>query len=283
MVEIGGWSMRLIAVANHKGGVGKSTTVINLGGALVRLGKRVLLVDTDAQGHTTLGLGIKTQDIQTVAELICSEDVSVTDVIQRTYIENLDIIPSDLSLAVSEVKLATMPAKEFQLRGKLKGVERLGYDFVIFDCPPTFGALPMNVFTTAKEIILPIQLGYFSLEGVNNFISTINFINKTVGPLINHSISIEGILITFFETRTKLAREVLVTVRDIFKEKLFKTTIPQNIKLNEAQSCGKVIFDYDPACKGAEAYMNLAKEVLKREAHEQYFANKQRPQEKAVI
>ena len=275
--------MKKIAVANHKGGVGKSTTVINLGAALAKLGHKVLLVDTDAQGHTTIGINIKTKEKQTIAELLCDDSVTLADVIQHTYLSNLDIIPSDLSLAVAEVKLSSFPAKEFRLRNKLRGLDDLDYDFVIFDCAPTFGVLPMNVFTTAESLILPIQLGYFSLEGVSNFVDTINFINKTMGPLINHSINIEGILITFFDTRTNLAREVLTSVRDIFKEKLFKTTIPQNIKLNEAQSNGKAIFDYDAKCKGAQAYMKLAHEILKRGAHEQYFANQQRPQEKAVI
>lgn len=275
--------MRKICIANQKGGVGKSTTVINLGAALAILGKRVLLIDTDPQGHTTLGLNINTKDKQTVAELLCQEDVALKEVIQRTYIQNLDIIPSDLSLAVSEVKLSNMPAKEFRLRNKLSGADKLGYDFIIFDCAPTFGTLPMNVFTTATEIILPVQLGYFSLEGVNNFVETINFINKTMGPLINHKISIEGVLITFYDDRTKLSREVLALIKDIFKEKLFKAAIPQNVKLNEAQSNGLAIFDYDNKCKGAKAYMSLAKEFLRRETHVQHISSKQRIKEKALI
>lgn len=275
--------MKTIAVANHKGGVGKSTTVINLGAALALLGKRVLLIDTDAQGHTTLGLNISTKDKQTMAEFLCDDTVSLEEVIQPTYIQNLDIIPSDLSLAISEVKLSTMPAKEFRLRNRLSNLGTFGYDFVIFDCAPTFGTLPMNVFTTADSLILPIQLGYFSLEGMSNFVETINFINKTMGPIINHNIAIGGVLITFFDNRTKLSQEVLATVRDLFKEKLFKATIPQNIKLNEAQSNGKAIFDYDAKCKGAVAYMNLAKEVLKRSTNEQHLPSQQKHKEKAII
>ncbi|MBA3954364.1 ParA family protein [Candidatus Dependentiae bacterium] len=267
--------MRMIAVANHKGGVGKSTTVINLGAALALLGKKVLLIDTDPQGHTTLGLGVKTKEKQTLAELLCQDDVLPEDVIQNTYIKGLDIIPSDLSLSVAEMKLSTMTAKEFKLRNKLRTLT--GYDIIIFDCAPTFGALPMNVFTTATEVILPIQLGYFSLEGVSNFIDTLQFINKNVGPIINHEVGLSGVLITFYDIRTKLAREVLASVHETFNSRVFETTIPQNIKLNEAQSNGKAIFDYDADCKGAEAYMNLAKELLttkKGNHREQHIGNK---------
>jgi chromosome partitioning protein len=253
-------AMRILAIANHKGGVGKSTTCINLGAGLAKLGKKVLLVDTDAQGHTTIGLNINTKDQQTIAELLCDESVKPSDVIQKTYIKNLDIIPSDLSLAIAEMKLATMAAKEFKLRNKLKGIK--GYDFLIFDCPPNFSTLPMNVFAIAQEIILPLQLSYFSLEGVSNFVETINFINHDIGPIIKHKIAIGGVLITFYDTRTKLSRDVHNQIKNIFGKKVFKTAIPQNVKLNEAQSHGKSIFDYDPECKGAEAYMNLAREII---------------------
>ncbi len=274
--------MRLIAVANHKGGVGKSTTVINVAAALASLGHRVLVVDTDAQGHTSLGLNIQTSNKQTLAELLCSEHVSVSDVVQRTAVKRLDIIPSDLSLAIAEVKLSTMPAKEYRLRTKFKGIEDFPYDFVIFDCAPTFGTITMNVFTVAHEIVLPIQLGYFSLEGVNTFIDTIQFVNKTIGSLVNHTIAINGVLITAYDTRTKLAREILVTVQDIFKDTLFKTAIPQNIKINEAQSHGKTIFEYDATCKGAVAYMSLAQEIIERDIHEQYKQDAKKSKEKAI-
>lgn len=254
--------MKAIAIANHKGGVGKSTTAINLGAALVQQGKKVLLIDTDAQGHTTIGLHINTKDKLTIAELLCDEQVKPSDVIQSTYIENLDIIPSDLSLAVAELKLASMPAKEFKLRNKLKYLRK--YDVILFDCPPTFGTLPMNVFAVADEIILPLQLSYFSLEGVKNFMDTLTFINQDLGPIIDHEVHLGGILITFFDTRTKVARDVLAQIKELFGKKLFKAAIPQNIKLCEAQSQGLSIFDYDPICKGAVAYKKLAREVIKR-------------------
>lgn len=261
-ITMKGLFMRILCVANHKGGVGKSTTCINLGAALARLGKKTLLCDADPQGHTTIGLGIDTQDKQTLAELLCDDTVLPEDVIQKTYIDNLDIIPSDISLSVAELKLSNSPAKEFRLRNKLRSLK--GYDICIFDCPPTFGTLPMNVFNVATEIILPLQLSYFSLEGVSNFMDTIDFINNNVGPIINHRITLSGVLITFFDTRTKMARDVFTQVKDAFGARVFKTTIPQNVKLNEAQSKGLAIFDYDMQCKGADAYMKFAKELLKQ-------------------
>ncbi len=259
--------MRKIAVANHKGGVGKSTTVINLGAGLVRLGKKVLIIDTDPQGHTTTGLGIEPRNLLTTGELLLVDEITCADVIQKTYIENLDIIPSDLRVSTAELKLASMTAKEFRLRNKLRSLT--GYDIILFDCPPTFGSLPLNVFNAADEIILPIQLGYFSFEGVSSFIDTINVLNREMGPVINHKINISGALVNFFDPRTNMARTILQDIKSIFGDLVFKSMIPQNVKLNEAQAHGKAIFDYDNQCKGAVAYMDLAKEFLERNNHEQ--------------
>lgn len=257
-----GMFMKVLAVANQKGGVGKTTTAINLSAALAQLGKKVLIIDTDPQGHATLGLGISTQNKKTLAELLTYESLSPYEIIQKTYIENLDIIPSDLSLAVAEMKLSMMGAKEFKLRTKLASVK--DYDFIVIDCPPTFGTLAMNAFTFADEVILPIQLSYFSLEGVSNFVDTLNFINKDINSLVNHRIVIGGVLLTFFDIRAKISKEILSSIEKVFARKIFDTKIPNNVRLNEAQSHGKAVFDHDPQCRGAMAYQLLAKEFLER-------------------
>ena len=256
--------MHKIAISNQKGGVGKSTTSINLSAGLARAGKKVLLVDLDPQGHSSLGLGIKTDNRQTIAELLCQDNCSIKDVIQPSYIENLHVIPADNSLSAAEFKLAQTTAKEFVLRKKLKPAE---YDFIIIDTSPTFNTLLANAFLTAEHIILPVQLDYFSLAGIQSFLESVNCTNERAGSLVDHHAQIMGVLFTFFKTRSNLAKRVLEAVNDLFEDKVFSTKIPENIKLSEAQESSKSVFDHDPKCSGAAAYGNLVNEVMGRLAN----------------
>lgn len=249
--------MRKIAIANYKGGVGKSTTTINLGAALALLGNKVLVIDADQKGHTTLGLGIRTDKHLTLAEYLISDDVSLADVIQKTSMNGLFLIPCDLSLAVAGVKMAKKKECEFVLAKKLKLLT--GYDFVIFDCSSIIGPIAMNVFMASDEIILPINLGFFALKSINALNETIRLINHD----FKHKIDISRVLVTFFEDHTNLSRDVYARIKEIFKDKIFKTTIPNNIKLNESQEHGKTIFEYAPRSSGAQGYLEVAREIMK--------------------
>ena len=253
--------MYKIAISNQKGGVGKSTTSINLSAGLAHAGKKVLLVDLDPQGHSSLGLGIKTENRQTIAELLCQDSCTIKDVVQQSYIDNLHVIPSDNSLSAAEYKLAQTTAKEFVLRKKLKNAK---YDFIIIDTSPTFNTLLANAFLTAEHIILPVQLDYFSLADIQSFLESVNCTNEKAGSLVDHHAQIMGVLFTFFKTRSNLSKRVLEAVNDLFGDKVFETKIPENIKLSEAQESSKAVFDHDPKCLGSQAYGNLVNEVIRR-------------------
>lgn len=257
--------MQVVAVANQKGGVGKSTTTINIAANLARNGNKVLIIDIDPQGHSTKGLGITlASDDLTVADFLCEDkpDLMIFDIIQQTYIPELYVMPSNLKLALAEMKLACMGAKEFKLRSILNRLSE--FDFVFIDCPPTFTTLTINAFTTANEILMPIQLSYFCMEGIDGFVQAVNFVNKQINPVVNHKIEIRHALITFYDPRTKISKSIFESITQVFGDKLFAAEIPVNIKLGEAQANGKAITDYDQGCSGCKAYMEVTNELLNR-------------------
>jgi chromosome partitioning protein len=265
-------SMYKIAISNQKGGCGKTTSSINLAAGLAYEGRKVLLIDLDPQGNSTIGLGIKTENRQTIAELLCQEECTVKDVIQDTYIEGLHIIPSDVSLAVADVKLAQVQAKEFSLRSKLVD---LHYDYIIIDTSPTFGTLLTNAVLAADFIILPVALDYFNLAGMQTFMDTINRTNKKVGQLINHRAEILGVLLSFFKMSTNHSKRIFDAINELFGDKVFNTRIPENVKLKESQEAAKSIFDFAPDSTGAIAYREFTKELEKRlEERFSYVRNK---------
>lgn len=256
--------MEIIAVANQKGGVGKSTTTINIASILAQNGSKVLVIDLDPQGHCTKGLGVHLEkDEPTVADVLCgSEEVLYVNVVKETSNPNLFILPSNLKLALAEMELASMGAREFKLRTALPMLGK--YDYVLIDCPPTFTTLTINAFTTAGSILMPVQMGYFCMEGVDGFVEAVNFVNKKINTVINHKIELKHVLITFFDKRTKLSQEVYSKMEEIFGYKIFENKIPVNIKIGEAQAQGKSITEYDPNCPGAKAYVAVTDEFLRR-------------------
>lgn len=253
--------MKRIAIANQKGGCGKTTTAINLASGLAYEGHKVLLIDLDPQGHSTIGLGIDTNDRLTVAELLCQDDCEIQHVFLDTYIPNLHIVPSDVSLAVADLKLAQIQAKEFCLRSKLNNIQ---YDYVIIDTSPTFGTLLTNAIVYSNHIIIPLALDYFTLAGMQNFLDTINRTNAKVGHLIGHKAEVLGVLFTFFKMTTNHSKRIFNAINELFGDKVFESRIPENVKLKESQEAAKAIFDFDPNCTSAIAYENFTKEIMGR-------------------
>ncbi len=251
---------QIISVANQKGGVGKTTTTVNLGACLASLGKKVLLVDMDAQGNATSGVGIRKPDVtQDIYDVLVNE-LPIADATLVTEHENLSIVPATLQLAGAEIELTSMMARESRLKGSLAEVTDL-YDYILIDCPPSLGHLTINSFTASDSILIPVQCEYYALEGLSQLLNTVRLVQKHFNP----ELEIEGVLLTMYDARTNLGNEVVEEVRKYFREKVYETIIPRNIRLSEAPSHGMPIIDYDPRSRGAEVYQALAKEVVNRE------------------
>ncbi|NSK20839.1 ParA family protein [Dorea formicigenerans] len=251
---------RIIAVANQKGGVGKTTTSINLAACLAEKGKRVLAVDMDPQGNLTSGLGVDKDSVEkSIYELIIGE-VDIKEVINKEVLENLDIIPTSIDLSAAEIELIGVDDKEYILRNAIDQVKDQ-YDFVIIDCPPSLSMLTINAMTTADSVIVPIQCEYYALEGLSQLIHTVELVKDR----LNSKLEIEGVVFTMYDARTNLSLQVVENVKDNLQQNIYKTIIPRNIRLAEAPSYGLPINKYDPKSTGAESYMRLADEVIERE------------------
>ena len=251
---------RIIAVANQKGGVGKTTSSINRAACLAEKGKKVLAVDMDPQGNLTSGLGVDKDSVEkSIYELIIGE-VDIKEVINKEVLENLDIIPTSIDLSAAEIELIGVDDKEYILRNAIDQVKDQ-YDFVIIDCPPSLSMLTINAMTTADSVIVPIQCEYYALEGLSQLIHTVELVKDR----LNSKLEIEGVVFTMYDARTNLSLQVVENVKDNLQQNIYKTIIPRNIRLAEAPSYGLPINKYDPKSTGAESYMRLADEVIERE------------------
>ena len=247
---------RMIAIGNQKGGVGKTTTTVNLGAALAFQGKKVLIIDMDSQGNATSGLGIERADVKQSVYEVLVDQIEAAGAILPTSRENLWILPSTLQLAGAEIELATADHRESRLKQAIEPI-KADYDYILVDCPPSLGQLSLNAFTASDTILIPVQCEYYALEGLSQLLNTIRLVQRTY----NKNFRIEVVLLTMLDARTNLGYEVVEEVRKYFQEKVYQTIITRNVRLSEAPSYGQSVIDYDPKSRGAEMYMDLAKEV----------------------
>ena len=249
--------VKVIAIANQKGGVGKTTTAVNLAACLAQKGRKVLMLDEDPQGNATSGLGFDKRDIKKCVYDTLINDVPMKDVLLHSDYENLDVIPATIQLAGAEIELVSLINREGRLKNALERVKH-DYDYVLIDCPPSLGLLTINALTAANSVLVPIQCEFYALEGVSQLMNTIKLVQRNLNP----ALKLEGVLMTMFDQRTNLSSDVVGEVRKYFNTKMYNTIIPRNVRLSEAPSHGQPVIVYDPKSKGAQVYSELAQEVL---------------------
>ena len=251
---------RIIAVANQKGGVGKTTTVVTLSACLAEQGKKVLVVDADAQGNTTSGLGLEKNQIENTLYNVLLGEISAAEAVQETIADNVELIPSNMNLSGAEIELVGLDNREYIMKECLENIKD-DYDFVMIDCPPSLGLVTLNALTAADTVLVPVQCEYFALEGMEQLFHTINLVQSRLNP----ELEVEGVVFTMYDSRTNLSLEVVEEVKKVLKPSMYSAIVPRNVRLGEAPSYGLPITIYDPRSKGAESYRALAEQVINKE------------------
>ncbi len=249
--------VKVIAIANQKGGVGKTTTAVNLAACLAELGKNVLLIDIDPQGNSTSGLGFNKGTIKRCVYDALVNDVPLESIVVETEIPNLKLLPATIQLAGAEIELVSMMSREGKLKRAIDKA-KFAYDYVLIDCPPSLGLLTINSLTAANSVLVPIQCEFYALEGLTQLMSTVSLVQKNLNPVL----TLEGVVLTMFDARTNLSIQVVDEVKNHFRHKVYQTIIPRNVRLSEAPSHGQPVIKYDPKSKGTEVYFDLAREVI---------------------